>query len=61
ETPGLTFGEREEYVWLRKEELLDWAPARDPAKPYPPRPAQPSASAAAPGPATPPGKPEGPR
>jgi NADH-quinone oxidoreductase subunit I len=57
ETPGLPFGERAEYVWLRKEELLNWAPARDAAKPYPPRPA---ASPAAPaGPSAAPGQPQG--
>jgi NADH-quinone oxidoreductase subunit I len=26
-------------MWLSKEELLTWKPARDAAKPYPPRPA----------------------
>jgi NADH-quinone oxidoreductase subunit I len=37
EVPDLPFRERDEYLWLGKEELLNWAPARDPAKPYPPK------------------------
>jgi hypothetical protein len=30
-------------MWLGREELLDWQPASDPAKPYPARP-QPTAA-----------------
>jgi NADH-quinone oxidoreductase subunit I len=38
EVPGLTVTDRSDGMWLGKRELLDWQPARDPAKPYPPRP-----------------------
>jgi NADH-quinone oxidoreductase subunit I len=39
EVPGLTVTDRSDGMWLGKQELLNWQPARDPAKPYPPRPA----------------------
>ncbi len=38
EVPALPSGDRQ-VMWLSKEELLTWKPARDAAKPYPPRPA----------------------
>ena len=36
EVPDLPAGDRDR-MWLAKEELLNWNPQRDPAKPYPPR------------------------
>lgn len=36
--PGLPVPDRSRGMWLGKEELLNWQPARDPAKPYPPKP-----------------------
>ena len=38
QVPGLPVPDRTQGVWLGKEELLNWQPARDPAKPYPPKP-----------------------
>ncbi len=38
EVPALPSPDRRD-MWLGKEELLGWKPARDAAKPYPPRPA----------------------
>ena len=35
--PGLPVPDRHPGMWLGKEELLNWQPARDPAKPYPPK------------------------
>ena len=40
DVPGLTVTDRSDGMWLGKQELLNWQPARDPAKPYPPRPAK---------------------
>jgi NADH-quinone oxidoreductase subunit I len=36
--PGLPVPDRSKGMWLGREELLTWQPARDPAKPYPPKP-----------------------
>jgi len=36
EVPDLPAGDRDR-MWLAKEELLNWNPQRDPAKPYPPK------------------------
>lgn len=38
--PGLPVPDRRPGMWLGKEELLNWQPARDPAKPYPARPTE---------------------
>ena len=40
ETPNLPGPERH-TMWLGKEELLEWQPRSDVAKPYPPGPAAP--------------------
>jgi NADH-quinone oxidoreductase subunit I len=37
EVPGLPVADRRKGMWLGREELLTWQPARDPAKPYPPK------------------------
>jgi NADH-quinone oxidoreductase subunit I len=42
EVPALPSPDRS-AMWLGREELLDWQPASDPAKPYPARP-QPTAA-----------------
>lgn len=38
EVPMLPFYDRSRGLWLGRQELLDWQPAADPAKPYPSRP-----------------------
>jgi NADH-quinone oxidoreductase subunit I len=35
EVPELPFGHRVDNIWVGREELLHWQPARDPAKKYP--------------------------
>jgi NADH-quinone oxidoreductase subunit I len=37
QVPDLPVADRLKGMWLSKEELLTWQPARDPAKPYPPK------------------------
>jgi len=37
QVPGLPVPHRDQGMWLGREELLTWQPARDPAKPYPPK------------------------
>ena len=37
QVPGLPVPDREQGMWLGREELLTWQSARDPAKPYPPK------------------------
>jgi NADH-quinone oxidoreductase subunit I len=37
QVPGLPVADRRKGMWLGREELLTWQPARDPAKPYPPK------------------------
>jgi len=46
EVPALPSPDRS-AMWLGREELLDWQPASDPAKPYPARPQPPAANPAA--------------